>query len=233
MPESVTPASNSRWHRTIESSDFFIDEDRLRLWFYLLMAAGIVLLSALAAGLWQLQRAALAPPVFVGISHGLIFTGKPEGLASVTESDFDRQLADTVQILFTRTEKGLPPEISEFCASDVRSEVDRAYREAAAKYPAGYAQTFALLEARTIASRQGFRRVYYRGLLSSRSVGAAQTSPIYLDCTFIIRTPSAINPTGWRLTRADALSRDDYYREESERSVRRTLELPADSEAKP
>jgi hypothetical protein len=215
-----------RWSRTSESGDFFVDEDRLRMGFYVLMASGTALLAVLAAGLWRLQRAALAPPAFVGIAHGLVFSGRPEGIASVREDDFDRQLADTVEVLLGRTEKGLPPAIAQFCAPDVVGAVDQAYREASGKYPAGFVQTLALLESKAIVVRPGFRRMYYRGLLSSRSVSAGQTSPIYLDCTFVIGAPTPLNAVGWRLVRMDALGRDDYYRAEHEKAERQRLNLP-------
>ena len=222
MPE---PVIHHRWSRTEESGDFFVDEDALRRWFYLLAGGGGILLAVLAGGLWRLQRAALAAPVIVGIAHGLIFSGRPEGIASVREEDFDRQLADTVEVLFGRTEKGLPPEIAEFCAPEVVRAVGRAYQDDARKYPAGYVQTLALLESKTILARPGYRRMYYRGLLSSRSVSAGQTSPIYLDCTFIIGVPTALNAVGWRLMHLDALGRDDYYRAEHESAVRQRLNL--------
>jgi hypothetical protein len=217
---------NPRWSRTPESAEFFVDEDRLRGGFYLIVAAAACLLGALAAGLWRLQQVALAPPVFVGIAHGLVFSGRPEGIASVRDGDFDPQLSDTVEVLFGRTEKGLPPEIREFCAPEVVAAVDQGYHDTAAKYPAGYVQTLAILEAKTIATRPGLRRMYYRGLLSSRSVSAAQTSPVYLDCTFAIGAPTALNAAGWRLVRLDALGREDFYRDERERAVRQELNLP-------
>jgi hypothetical protein len=217
--------THPRWSRTDESPAFFIDEDGLRRWFYILLAAGVGLLGALTGGLWRLRQAALAPPVFVGIAHGLVFSGRPEGLGSVQESDFDQQLADTVEVLFSRTEKGLPPELADFCAPEAVAAVDQAYRDAGSKYPAGYVQNLALLEAKVVESRTGRRRLLYRGLLSSRSLAAAQTSPIYLDCTFVMRTPTVRNLAGWRLVQADALSRDDYYRAERERADRATLEL--------
>jgi len=224
-PAAVELIANPRWSRTDESPAFFIDEDGLHRWFYLLLASGAALLGALGAGLWRLRRVALAPPVFVGIAHGLIFSGRPEGVAGVREEDFDQQLADTVEVLFSRTEKGLPPEIVDFCAPEAVAAVDQAYRDAGSKYPAGYVQNLSLLEAKAVESRPGRRRLFYRGLLSSRSVAAAQTSPIYLDCTFVMRAPTALNVAGWRLVEADALSRDDFYKAERERAARATLEL--------
>ena len=188
--------------------------------------AGIGLLAVLAAGLWRLNRTALAPPVLVGISHGLIFSGTPQPVSSVHESDFDQQLVDSVEVLFSRTEKGLPPEIRDFCTPEVVTQVNQAYRENALKYPAGYVQTLAVLEARTVKAQMGYRQVRYRGLLSSRSVSAAQTSPIYLDCTFVIRSPTPLNAVGWRLVRVDAIAREAFYQPEREREIQKALALP-------
>jgi hypothetical protein len=218
--------ANARWARVEEADGFFIDEDRLRAVFHGLAAAGTGLLALTIAGLLRLQKAALAPPVFVGIAHGLIFTGPALPLSSVRDGDFDRQLQDTVEVLFGRTEKGLPPAIREFCAPEVVSAVDQAYRDAASDYPAGYVQTLAVLESRVVSARTGYRRMRYSGLLSSRSVDRAQASPVYLDAVFMIGAPSALNATGWRLIRLDALSREDYYSDERERAVRKALDLP-------
>ncbi len=208
-----------------ESADFFVDEDRLRLVFLALAGAAALILATLAAGVWRLRRAARAPPAFVGICQGLVFTGRPESLASVADADFDRQLSDTVEVLFSRTDKGPPPEIGQFCRPEVLAELDRAYGEAAARYTAGYAQTLAIAEARVVDSRPGYRRVRYHGTLSSRSAEAAQSSPVYLDCTFLMEAPAPLNVSGWRLARADALSADEYYREDRERAARRELGL--------
>lgn len=223
---SDEPLTNPRWSRTEESDDFFLDEDRLRRIFRFLVAGGTVLLAVLAAGLWRLNQAALAPPKFVGILHGLIFSGSPEPITNVRESDFDQQLADIIEVAFSRTEKGLPPEIKDFCAPEVVAQIDQAYRENTLKYPAGYVQTMVLRESKIVELRTGHRRVRCRGLLSSRSVSAAQTSPIYLDCTFEIGRPTALNTVGWRLQRVDAIARDTFYEAERERSRRKTLSLP-------
>jgi hypothetical protein len=226
VPATEPDSAHRRWSRTRESDDFFVDEDRLRGIFHLLLLAGCGLLLFLAAGLWRLQAAALKPPLFVGIADGLIFSGRPGSPADLRESDFDRQLSDTVEVLLGRTEKGLPPQIADFCAPEVIDEVNRAYRDTGRRYPAGYAQTFVMLEARTVANRPGSREEYYRGLISSRSTVSAQTSPVYLDCLFEVRGRTPLNATGWRLVRIYALARDDFYRAERERSVRRALNLP-------
>ena len=225
-PLGGEPVTHVRWARTAESTDFLLDEDRLRRVFWFLVGGGVILLFATGLGLQRLSQAALAPPAIVGIAHGLIFSGKPQGLGSVRESDFDLELSDTVEVLFSRTEKGLPPAIHEFCAPEVVTQIDQAYRDGALKFPAGYVQTMAVLESRVEEARMGRRRMRYRGLLSSRSVSNAQTSPIYLDCTFVIGSPTPLNAVGWRLVRVDAISRDDFYRNERNAEIRRALDLP-------
>jgi hypothetical protein len=226
-PEDET--AHPRWSRVEADEGFFVDEDALRRSFYLILSAGCGLFCLLAAGLWRLQAAALAPPVFIGIAHGLVFSGRPEGLSAVLDGDFDQQLSDTVEVLFSRTEKGLPPEIGQFCTPGVVAAVDQAYRGSGGKYPAGYVQTLAILEAKPVEAPAGCRRTYYRGLLSSRSLAASQSSPIYLDCTFAPRGATPLNAAGWRLIRVGALSRDDFYRAERERAARRLLGLPAEA----
>ncbi len=233
IPAGAEPLTHFRWERTEESADFFIDEDRLRRIFYFLIAAGVVLVVALVGGMWRLSRAAFSPPKFVGISHGLIFSGTPRSLASVRDGDFDQQLKDTIEVLFSRTEKGLPPAIADFCAPEVVKQIDQAYRDQANKFPAGYVQTMTVFESRVVESRTGFRRVRYAARLSSRSASAAQTSPIFLDCTFVIRAPTPLNTVGWRLTRVDAMPREAFYASDREQEVRRTLALPSkDTETK-
>jgi hypothetical protein len=228
-PGDAGTIANLRWSRTRESEDFFADEDRLRRRFRVLAAAAAGLLAALAAGLWRLQEAAFAPPAVYGISHGLVFSGRPEGMGSIRGEDLARQFADTVEVLFERTEKGLAPELREFCAPEAIAAADQAYRSSSEKYPAGFVQTLALLEAKPVAAGPGRRRVFYRGLLSSRSVSAAQTSPVYLDCAFASGAPTAMNATGWRLARVEAMGRDDFYGPEREAAARKALDLPPEN----
>jgi len=216
---------HSRWQRTDEDSRFFREEERLQALFLALLGASGLLLTLLAAGLWRLHQAATAAPLVVGVSSGQVFSGDPRPLASLTAADFDRQCADTLEILFGRTERGLPPAIHDFCAPEVVASVDRDYRDEPAHYPAGFVQTLTLLETKPWPARTGVRHAYYRGLLSSRSVAAAQTSAIYLDCTFALAGAAPLNASGWRLVKVKSISRDDFYRDEEARARREALGL--------
>ena len=220
------PPAHPRWSRTLESDEFFVDEDRLRRIFHVLVLAGSGLVLLLAVGLWRLQAAALAPPLFVGISDGWIFSGRPGTPADMRDSDFDRQFADTVEVLLSRTEKGLPREVDDFCLPEVIAGVNRAYADVGRRYPAGFSQSFEVLESKMVANRPGRREEYFRGLLSSRSAASAQTSPVYLDCVFEVRARTPLNATGWRLVGIVTLAREDFYRAERERSARKALDLP-------
>lgn len=221
--------ANPRWSRAVEPDGFFVDEDRLRGIFYGIAASGTVLLAAFAVGLWRLHEAALRPPLLVGIADGRVFSASPEPLSSIRDEDFDPQLQETVETLFGRTETGAPAVLGEFVAPEVLAAVDQAYRDSAAKFPAGYVQTLSVLESRLVSGRPGQRRIRYRGLLSSRSLQAAQTSPVYLDCTFTTGRPTPLNAAGWRLVRMTALGRDDFYGEERARAERRALGLEGGS----
>lgn len=225
MKPEPDSSDHPRWERTVGSSDFFMDEDRLQAIFHALVFGAGALLLLLGAGLWRLRCSALALPLMVGVAGGWVFTGTPQPAASLRDDDFDRQFADTVEVLFGRTERGLPPAIREFCAPEVVASVDRAYGDAAARYPAGYVQTLTLLEAKAVSARPGLRRVYYRGLLSSRTTNAGQTSPLYLDCTFALAGATPLNAAGWRLVRVDAIPRETFYRDEREKSDRAALGL--------
>lgn len=221
-----TPLRHPRWSRSAESAEFFDAAHASLLRLRVLAAAAAALLGTLGAGLWRLREAALAPPRLIGLSRGLIFNASPQPVSSVTEEDFARQMAETVEVLFTRTDRGLPPEAAQFCSTELLGAMDRAYREAARKYPAGYAQSLALLESRPMPAPPGERRLRLRGVLTSRAAAAAQSSPVYLDCAFALRGSSPLNASGWRLVRADALSREEFYRDDREQAVRRELALP-------
>lgn len=214
-----------RWERTVEDREFFRDEGRLISLFWGLSTGGAGLLVLLGAGLWRLRVLALRPPVFVGIAGGQVFTGKPEPVSALSDADFDRQFADTVQFLFSRTEAGPVAALADYCAPEVLASVNRDYADAAAHYPAGFVQTLTILEARRRASSPGVREWLYRGLLASRSQNAAQVSPVYLACTFAVTDHTAANPAGWRLVRLAATTRDDFYREEVDSARRQALGL--------
>ena len=218
-------SENIRWSATCASAEFFIDEDRLLGWFLVIVAISAALLALMGAGLWRLQKAALGKPQVVGMAGGLVFRAMA-GNPDVRDSDLDRQFTDTIEILFGRTERGLLPEIGEYCAPEVVKAVDAAYRSAGADYPSGYVQTLEIAQMKTVAARPGARRVYCRGILASRSAAAAQISPVYLDCTFVAGAPTRSNAAGWRLVRLEAMGPDDYFRDERERAARSVLGLP-------
>jgi hypothetical protein len=159
------------------------------------------------------------------VAGGQVFSGSAEPLSSLGEGDFDRQCADTLEVLFGRTERGLPPALRDFCAPEVIAAVDRDYHDAAAHYPAGFVQTLTLLETKAQPGRPGVRRALYRGLLASRSVAAAQLSAVYFDCTFALAGAAPLNASGWRLVKVVALSRDDFYRDEEIQARREALGL--------
>jgi len=218
---------HARWERVEGDPGFFREEDRLKGIFWGLLGASTALLALLVLGLWRFERAALVPPLIVGVAGGQVFSGTPEPIGSLGEADFDRQCADTLEVLFGRTERGLPPALRDFCAPEVMAAIDRDYHDAAAHYPAGFVQTLTLLETKPLPGRAGLRRALYRGLLASRSVAAAQLSAVYLDCTFALAGAAPLNASGWKLVKVASMTRDDFYRDEEDQARREALGLPS------
>lgn len=216
---------HARWASPEVDLGFFREEDRLQGIFWALTGGSAVLLVLLGVGLWRLDRAARIPPLIVGVAGGQVFTGSAEPLSALGENDFDQQCSDTLEVLLGRTERGLPPALRDFCAPEVIAAVDRDYHDAAAHYPAGFVQTLTLLETKPQAGRPGVRRAFYRGLLASRSVAAAQLSAVYFDCTFALAGAAPLNASGWRLVKVVALARDDFYRDEETKARREALGL--------
>jgi hypothetical protein len=216
---------HARWERSEGDPGFFREEDRLRAIFLGLVGGSVVLIGLLLGGLWRLDRAARIPPLVIGVAGGQVFSGAPEPIATLRDADFDRQCVDTLEVLFGRTERGLPPALRDFCVPEVIAAVDRDYHDAAAHYPAGFVQTLSLLESKPQAGRPGVRRAFYRGLLASRSVAASQLSAVYFDCTFALAGAAPLNASGWKLVKVAALSRDEFYRDEEDQARREALGL--------
>lgn len=214
-----------RWEHPAPDTGDFRDEDLPRWRFRLLAGVGGSAVLLLAGGLWRLQAAALAAPTVVGVAGGRVFSGPPQPLDTLRLADFDAQFQETLEALFGRTERGAPPALKDFCAPEVIAAVDRDYRDAASKYPAGFVQTLSILESKDLAAAAGTRRVLYRGTLASRSVAAAQASAVYFDCTFAMAGAAPLNASGWKLVRVAACSRDDFYRDEVEAARREALGL--------
>ena len=218
---------NSRWSVSNESTDFFNEADRFKRNFIILVVACVVLIAALSIGLYRLHEVALKPPQIIGISHGLMFSADPKSLASVEETDLDLQFSDTVEVLFGRTEKGLPEAIYEYCVPEVVTSVDRDYRDSKQKYPAGFVQTLSITGFKRGSVVPGLRHMRYSGVLTSRSLLKAQTSVIYVDVTFAITAPSKLNISGWKLVRLDAINRSDYYKDEYSAALLKALNSDA------
>jgi hypothetical protein len=215
--------TNYRWERTDESKDFFDEADRFKRNFIILVFLSSGLLTALCWGLYRLHTAALRPPKVIGISHGLLFSAEPQFLSSVEEKDLDLQLSDTIEVLFGRTEKGLPQAIKEFCAPEVIASVERDYHDSRQKYPAGFVQTLSISGFKRGVNTPGIRHMRYSGVLTSRSLLKAQMSVIYVDVTFAITAPTHLNVSGWKLVRLEGINRSDYYKDEHTAAVLRAL----------
>lgn len=214
---------NYRWSRSDESTQYFDEADKYKFRFLLYVSGAALLCLALIVGLFNLYKVANQPPKIIGISHGLMFSGDLKSLESVEDSDLDVQFSDTLEVLFSRTEHGMPSAIHDFCVPEVVSAVDRDYRDSNQKYPAGFVQTFYITGFKRGVASPGIRHMRYSGVLASRSLLKAQVSVIYCDVTFAITTPTLLNVSGWKLVHLESINRSEYFKDEHTQAVIKAL----------
>jgi hypothetical protein len=214
---------NYRWHRSDESTQYFDEADKYKFRFLIFAGSAFILCVSLILGLFDLYKVATKPPKIIGISHGLMFSGDLKPLDNVTDADLDVQFSDTLEVLFSRTEHGMPSAIHDFCAAEVVSAVDRDYRDSNQKYPAGFVQTFSITGFKRGLTSPGIRHMRYSGVLASRSLLKAQVSVIYCDVTFAITTSTQLNVNGWKLVHLESIDRSEYFKDEHARAVIKAL----------
>ena len=217
------------WAPIVESDEHVFGSDELRSRFFIIAGLTITCLIALVVGLGVLAQRGMAPPMFVGYSHGLFFTGKNEPVSAIDfDADLRQQFADTVEVLFLRTEKGTLPALDKFVDKAVLDQMEAGYKQDQVRIKPGFAQTFTILEHRNAPSPGApVRRSHMMGVLSSRGLDGSQSSTIYLQCDFAPKEGSAENSTGWRLTAISRLREDQFFSEERERERIRLLGLDA------
>jgi hypothetical protein len=215
--------TNYRWYRTEESDQYFDEADKYKYRFIVLFGSGLLLSFSLIFGLINLNETANRPPKVIGISHGLMFSGDLQPLSSVEENDLNGQFSDTLEVLFCRTEYGLPTVIDQFCVPEVIEAIERDYKDSNQKYPAGFVQTLSITGYKHWVSSPGIRHVRYSGILASRSVLKAQISVVYFDVTFARTLSTKLNVSGWKLVHLDSINRSEYYKDEHTRAVIKAL----------
>lgn len=218
------------WGPTPESDEHVFGSDELRSRFYLLGGLNLACLLALVIGVSVLGQRGFTPPVFIGQSHGLFFSGKNDRVNSIDwEADMRQQFIDTAEVLFLRTEKGALPDLKNFVEQSVLDQVEKGYRNGSEKLKPGFAQTFTVLEARNAPSPgKPIIRQHMTGVLSSRGLDGSQSSTIYLQCDFAPRGSNPDNVTGWKLTSITRIREDEYFSEEREKERIRRLGLEED-----
>jgi hypothetical protein len=234
MPIDIKPLarSNPRFSGFLGSSDFLSKPDYHRTKAIRLIATLATLLVVIAIEAVQLVRSAHQPPPIIGYASGYLFKGTPVA-PSWDVKDYATQFHDTVEALFRRTEKGSLPQLADFVGPGVKEYVDARYTRVKDQYPAGFVQTFNVLEERSLGffPAEGMKMTY-RGVWTIRAATGMQANVIYLAVTYGIGKTTAFNATGWRLNSLKPITEDEFYATERAAEHEQRLELGTTSENK-
>jgi hypothetical protein len=218
--------------RTPRDSGYVGDEDYLtaadfqkaRAVRLVVVLLAVILLNA-EETIRLVSHAKVNPPV-VGFADNYFF--RPQlGALEPKNEDYLPQFRDTVETLFRRTEKGSLPELEEFLGAGVRDYVDAHYTQMKDRYPAGFLQSFQVLEERSFGmSIKTGAILGYRGIWTVRSADGMATKAIFVKAVFSLSAASALNATGWRLTSVEPMTEDEFYAQERAAEHAQRMGLP-------
>jgi hypothetical protein len=227
MPAKFTrfARANPRFSGFSASDDFLSKEHYHRRLAFRLLTALAVLLLLVTAETLALVRSAHQPPPIIGYAAGYLFKAKP--VAPVWDvKDYQTQFRDTIEALFRRTEKGSLPELEDFVGPQVKEYVDARYTRIKKQYPAGFIQTFNVLEERSLGfSPAEGMKMTYRGVWMIRTATGMEATVIYLAVSYGIGKPTPFNATGWRLNSLKPITEDEFFAEERSAEHQQRLEL--------
>jgi hypothetical protein len=198
--DALQPFPNLQWTRVSGSEDYFDRADGLRDRFSKLTAILAMMMIALPflAG-WVINRARKPNPIQV-YADGRLFTGDISYGTHVSEdADLD-QMRDTINVLFSRTEKGGVKALEDFVGPGVMEIIEGSFK-ASSKMKSGYSQQYSITSLRVLVADPSWAVLGVRGLLSSRTVEGYQPSELFLVAGFRRGTKTDRNMLGWRLIR--------------------------------
>jgi len=219
------PFPNSAWQKVEVPNGHFDNADYHRdiAWKLTVMQAAIILGIISGAG-WLLSAVASPPPVTV-LADGRFFSGQVLGDLSPDEETVMLQFEDTLEVLFTRTERGGVQELEHFLMPGVKDIIDQKFAPTT-EVESGYLQQLRVLEPRVLRARPGWVVMGYRTLLSSRTLNGYQPNELFLVAGFRRDSPNASNPLGWKLAK---LIHDEtgevFYEQELTEAAERRLGL--------
>ena len=109
-------------------------------------------------------------------------------------------MRDTINVLFSRTEKGGVKALEDFVGPGVMEIIEGSFK-ASSKMKSGYSQQYSITSLRVLVADPSWVVLGVRGLLSSRTVEGYQPSELFLVAGFRRGTKTDRNMLGWRLIR--------------------------------
>jgi|GEM_PF-2287151 hypothetical protein len=135
--------------------------------------------------------------------------------AQKKEEFLTQHLRHVISYLFTRTEKGVIPELRSYTDDYCLARIDYDFARAR-KSKKGYSQTFYIQDFENIMGGANSSRRVYRvhGLLNVNDMNGVSNTPVYLLVAVDKREPTNENAMGWFVTTVITLDPKDYYNKE-------------------
>lgn len=215
---------NPYWINPSPDTAEWLESDRLKRSFYLLVAGHLVLwIFALVGMVFLYIQAQKMSPIEAYTSTGEPAWGQPMAMGSADtveqrEAFLTAHLRSLTEHLFMRTEKGVIPELAYYTDPTLLGILNRDF-SFVGKEKGGYSQTFAVDKFELIFQRPT-RRVYrVKGLLSSHSLDKSSNTPVYLLIAMDKRSSTPANSTGWVAWVVKTISEKEFYAPETAKLV--------------
>jgi len=118
-------------------------------------------------------------------------------------------LMETATAIFTRTEKGFPPDLADFVAPDLLAALSTMRPRDTGQ--SGFSQSFALTDIRPAGFNDTIAIVRYRGAMTVTTQQRHAVSDIMFECSYYRKMPTDKNALGWRLTEIRELTESEYF----------------------
>jgi hypothetical protein len=230
MSTDLTPVQHSSLHRSgyTGSDDYLSKADFQRRRAKFVAALLVITLAVNCAAAIRLAIKSHEAPPIIGFASGYFFRPTPQAV-NVTVQSYFPQFRDTVETLFRRTEKGSLPQLDDFLGEGVREMVDGQYTQLREANPTGFVQSYSVLDQRADSmSAVGGAVMLFSGIWTARSTSGMSTQTLFLRATYKLGATTELNATGWRLSKLEPITEDDFFAEEraAQRAARFGVEEP-------
>lgn len=118
-------------------------------------------------------------------------------------------LMETATAIFTRTEKGFPPDLADFVSPDLLEALSNMRPREAGQ--AGFSQSFSMTDLRPVGFNDSLAIVRYRGVMTVTTQQRHAVSDISFECSYTRKQPTDRNALGWRLNDVREMTESEFF----------------------